>query len=751
MEEVVLPFVPPRPAVAAAVPAPDEVARQAAARAAEVEARLARPRSAAVHFAGRTPLPFLSPLQDPARITGAHSRIMRQFRPRVQKCVACEYGKLDTRLAEAAVADPAALSSDQARHVGVGERSYDLCKSCHDTFGTVHPGFYKLWVAQRPREDWQRSLKDSPDFQQIADRVAAVDRWRRAALQAREFGEALNPPDRTGEEIHVRRRKRQRESNPDDEEFPLDRGRDNGPYDGFPLDGAMRLSEFTDQSAPASPRRFPAGRAALREVREDPPEPGPARTAGRSRRGDPDPLWRSNDAEYDHDRIGADHAAAVIEDERWDARRVRSFSRAFRRLEYIEDPERREAARERLFRRWDARIAPQSSEPERGLAVSPFAEVTRSLAPYPGRARHSGVDEAFDAEPGYVRAAHARHLAAVADFLREARGKLAAQGMEPERVAELTTLPPLEPERIRRYPLDPPLRTRLREAREFRLQLPPAEALDRAEAEGRYERFAQDQLDDFSATVALETRTSADAFIDLAGRAHARAELEAAVAAADTAREHVSTWAHSIRRAERDLERAANKFAKEIKTSFVDPKAFGAAFKRLTGEQKGAMLEVLRERPQDFAREFSTAFGNDFGTAGELAAGRRRVPEESPVGEIERSGIQTAEAGRAYLDAATHWGVVRRRAAREFGLPERASTEDLKQACRDRMAEARRKKSVAIREQDGLGDVPSTRELGTRFSGLSQDDRRRVLREVPGLTRLIDIRARALAPAGPSL
>lgn len=748
MEEVVLPFVPPRPAVAAAAPAPDEVARQAAARAAEVEARLARPRSAPVHFAGRTPLPFLSPLQDPARVTGAHSRIMRQFRPRVQKCVACEYGKLDTRLAEAAVADAAALSADQARHVGVGERSYDLCKSCHDTFGTVHPGFYKLWVAQRPREDSQRSLKDSPDFQQIADRVAAVDRWRRAALQAREFGEALTPPDRTGEEIHVRRRKRQRESSPDDEEFPLDRGRDNGPYDGFPLDGAMRLSEFTDQSAPASPRRFPAGRAAYREVREEPPEPGAERTAGRSRRGDPDPLWRSNDAEYDYDRIGADHAAAVIEDERWDARRVRSFSRAFRRLEYIEDPEKREAARERLFRRWDARISPQTSEPERGLVASPFAEVTRSLAPYPGRARHSGVDEAFDAEPGYVRAAHARHLAAVADFLREARGKLAAQGMDPARIAELTTLPPLEPEPIRRYPLDPPLRVRLREAREFRLQLPPASELDQAAADGAVYRWARDTVGELEAT---RPDLHPNDVIDLAGRVHARAELEAAVAEAEAAREHVSTWANAIHRAERDLERAANRFAQEIKTSFVAPKAFGAAFKRLTGEQKRAMLEILRERPQDFAREFSTAFGHEFGTAGELATGRRQVPEGSPVGEIERSGIQTAEAGRAYLDAATHWGVVRRRAAREFGLSDRATTDDLKKACRARMAEARQKKSAAIREQDGLGDPPTARELAAAFSGLSQEDRRRVLREVPGLTQLIDIRGRALAKSGPSL
>jgi hypothetical protein len=759
MDEVTLPFVDT---------SPETIARKAAAKAAAIDVEQAAtqppPDLPPVRGEQRTrvrvgsiDLPFFSTLQDPARINGTHSRSMRQFRPRVVECVACERKKLETRLGDPATLgiDPAKLRPDQRHHFGPGERDYTLCKTCYDTNGTLHSRWFELFAAKRRREEQQATLRGAPDFAKVADRVARIDRWRRDVYAAREFGEALAPRP-------VREGRRRRED----------------PYDGFSDDRVLRQSDFTDQSAPESPSRLLPLRAGTVDVDAEAAaaeQLGGRR--GRSRVGDADPMWRANDAEHDPRRVGADHAAAIIEDEKWEARRTKIFRRRLEKIEKIEDPVRRERSRAALYRRWDARLSPSERNPEKAEVTNPFARVRKTMSPYPGTTLHSGVDENFASEPAYVRQAHARHLARVEEFLAEAPGKLAAMGYSEEKIAELTALPPLEPERLRRYSLDePPLRERfesedlrtggprtllvtdrgLERASGHGLRLAPAadlDAADREAREGQHVRLARE----VAAEIGKEgggvegPRTSADDFIDLTDRVHKRAKLTELVGEADAAREHVSHWARTIHHADRDLQAATDAFAREIAETFHDPRAFQAAFKQLSDDDKRAMLVVLRERPGDFAREFRTAGGNAFGDAGRLATGKRKVPAESTVGARERSGILTAEAGVRYLEAVSARKVVREQAAGALGLPETTSFDGLRNACREQMREANAKKDAALRERVSMGKVPSRKELGAAFSDLSQPDRSRVMREVPGVSRLLEPRGRRLARTGPSL
>lgn len=798
MDEVTLPFVDN---------SPEAIARKAAEKAAAVDRKLALtqpdPKLPPVRGEEKVPvrvgsveLPFFSPLIDPARITGTHSRAMRDFRPRFVECVACEHKKLETRLAELAVQGlDAKAHAHHRHHLGPGERNYDLCKSCYDTFGTLHPKLFELFAEKRMREDRQRTLRDAKNFPEVADRVAEVDRWRRDVVAAREFGQILdaNP---LGE-----RRARQRGSLYDGG-APTSRTLRSSPGEKgqpqrvafMPADETVyRLSDFTDQSAPESPRRLLPPRRGSAEIEEDAAgrDQVGGRRNGRSRVGDPDPMWQANDAGYDPDRVGADHAEAIIADEQWEARRTRSFRRSLEGIErdlkvneeaaaqldkaarggaepesavearkHLEaEKQRLERKREALYRRWDPRLSPSRRNPDRAEITSSFAEVRKTLSPYPRTTLHSGVDEAFASEPAHVRAAHARHLAAVEEFLADAPRKLARRGYSDEQIQELTSLPPLEPERIRRYRLDdPPLRERIRAEREHRPHLAPAADLDEAIREGAVERqrrenarWARDTVGDLAAQDRLQPRTSADEFIDVAGRVHVKEQLVATVREADGAREHVSRWAHTIHRAEKDLEAATDAFAREISQTFHDPRAFQAAFKQLSEDEKRAMLTVLRERPADFARQFRSAGGHDFGNAGRLASGKRHVPSESTVGEMERSGILTAEAGGRYLDAVKSREVVRVQAARALGVPETTGFEGLRNACRAQMREASQKKSAAISERASLGKLPSRKQLGAAFTSLSEEDRTRVMEKMPAVKRLLEPRGRALSRPSLSL
>ena len=799
MDEVILPFVDH---------SPEAIARKAAEKAEAVDRKLARtqpkPNLPPVREEARVPvrvgsveLPFFSSLNDPARVTGTHTRAMRQFRPRVLECVACEYKKLETHLGDPAALglDPEKLRPEHRHHFGLGERDYNLCKSCYDTFGTLHPKLFELFAEKRMREDQQRSLRRARNFPEVAERVAAVDSWRRDVLAAREFGQVLEA-NALGE-----RRERKRDGLYDGGaptgrtlSFSPEKRAEPQLVAFMPADdGVHKLSDFTDQSAPDSPRRLipPRRDSASLENEAAGEAPGGGHRNGRSRVGDADPMWRENDAGYDPGRVGADHAEAIVADESWEARRTRLFRS---RMEGIEralakngeaaekidkaaaagDPDpsledrrqrleaekqRLEHRREALYRRWDPRLSPSKRNPERAEVTSPFAPVRKSLSPYPRTTLHSGVDEWFASEPAHVRAAHARHLAKVEEFLADAPRKLKQMGLSDEQIQELTSLPPLEPEPMRRYPLDdPPLRERIQAEREHRPHLPLAADLDQAIQDGAAERgqretarWARETVGELAAQEARQVRTSADDFIDLAGRVHARDKLAAAVREADGAREHVSRWAHTIHRAEQDLKAATDAFAREIRVTFHDPRAFQAAFKQLSEEEKRAMLRVLRERPGDFAREFRSAGGHDFGNAGRLATGKRKLPSETTVGEMERSGILTAEAGVRYLDSVNSRETVRVQAAGALGVPGTTGFDGLRSACRAQMREATAKKSAAISERASLGKVPSRKQLGAAFTGLNAEDRTRVTEKIPGVSRLLEPRGRALARAGHSL
>ena len=832
MDEVLLPFVDN---------SPETIARKAAEKAAAKDRELARTQPRPRKFApvrgeekvpvrvGSIELPFFSSLIDPARVTGTHSKVMRQFQPRILECVACEYKKLETHLGDPAAhgLDPEKIRPEHRHHFGPGERDYTLCQSCYDTFGKVHPKMFELFAEKRMREDQQRSFRKADDFPEVAERVAEVDRWRQEVLAAREFGQVLeaNP---LGE-----RRGRQHGGRYDGG-APTSRTLSNSPGRQGPASGRQvinwsteyrdgelqvraaiepekervppqgvafmpadedvyRLSDFTEQSSPESPRRLIPPRPGSATIEDD--AAGEAQTAGgrrgRSRVGDPDPMWHANDAGYDPDRIGADHAEAIIADESWEARRTRIFRKRFEGIERaleknaeatgkihekIEiaaaagepnpalqsqkerleaEKQRLEGRREALYRRWDARLTPSARNPERAEVTSPFATVRKSISPYPRTTLHSGVDEWFGTEPPHVRAAHARHLAKVEEFLADAPRKLKRMGYSDEAIKELTSLPPLEPERLRRYPLDdPPLRTRLAAERGLngKLKLAPRRDLVLTGREGARARRAEVRARDAAAQAGgFKARESADEFIDLAGRVHARDTLVASVREADGARAHVSRWAHTIHRAEQDLKTATDAFAREISVTFHNPRAFQAAFKQLSEDEKRAMLTVLRERPADFAREFRSAGGHDFGDAGVLAAGKRKLPSETTVGEKERSGILTAEAGVRYLDSVSSREIVRVQAASALGVPETTSFDGLRSACRAQMKEANVKKSTAITERASLGRVPSRKQLGEAFSGLTAADRTRVMEQIPGVSRLLEPRGRALARTGHSL
>jgi hypothetical protein len=751
MDEVILPFVDN---------SPETIARKAAEKAAAVDRELARTQPApnfppvrgeervAVR-AGDFELPHYSALYDPARVTGTHSRVMRQFRPRVMECVACEYKKLDTRLGDPVDLglDPSDVRPEQRHHFGPGERDYTLCKSCYDTFGKLHPKMFDLYVAKRMREDQQRTLRAARNFPDVASRVAEIDRWRRDAIAAREFGAAL-------------------------ETSPLGEGvrRRDGRYDGFNDDRVMSLSDFTEQSAAESaPKRLQpiTTSKVVRPTREEyvsaaDPEvaaaPEGARR-GRSRVGDPDPMWQANDAGYEPERIGADHSAAIMEDEKWEARRTRIFRERLAGIEEIEDSRKRERARTALYRRWDPRLSPARRAADKAEITNPFAAVRKELSPYPRTTLHSGVDEGFAAEPAHVRSAHARHQARVEAFLADAPKKLRKMGYSDAEIKELTDLPALEPDRIRRYPLDdPPLRERVRAERDRNVQLPSKEELEQVAQEGAIHRkqratarWARETAGDIVAAEVKEARTGADEFIDLAGRVHARNELVELVREADRSRELVSRWAHTIHAADRDLRAATDAFAREIKVTFHDPKAFQAAFKQLTADEKRATLQALRERPADFAREFRSAGRHDFGAAGRLATGRRTFDSESAVGEAERAGILTSEAGDRYLNAAASRENVRVKAARALKVPESTTFDGLRDACREKMKEANKKKSAALSERANIGKLPTRRELGAAFSGLTEADRTRVLAAVPTVSRMIEPRGRALVRTGLAL
>lgn len=654
-------------------------------------------------LAGSVRLPYYAALHDPARITGSRHRELKDFKPRLVECVACEYRKLENRMGDPAAhgLDRAKLTRAQLQHFGPGERSYTVCKACYDTNGKIHPRLYAVFADARMEEDRQRTFRHDPAFAEIAERVAEVDRWRRGV-----GGEDLSGALTQSQVVEDGRTAGVEE---------------DGEYDGFQIEErGTRLSDFTGQT------------------------PG----EGRSRFGRPDPEFVNHDAHYDPERVGADEASAYLDDEAWNARRKQNFRAAWDRAGEIEDGELRRQTRARLVERWDPRMGLVGED--RMVEVNLFAEPHPRPGPYSRTATHSGVDEGFAGEPEWKKSALARHEAAVDRFLAEVRGKLAGQGVPAEKIQELTSLPDLNPgSEIGKFIPETPLHERIAAAGEPRVPaLPTAAELDAVVQEGALRRSVLDDVNHIGNLEAARGRVDAESFLALARRVQQRDELQERVREADQARDTAQRWSDAMDRSNQEVRGATDRFAREIRSAFRDPVAFQAAFTQLDEEQKRQALRVLRERPGAFAREFATLAGRDFGSAGELATGRGPT---GPVSEIEAAGVRTASAGEEYLNAARARARTTEHVGRHLGLAPGASPQEVADACAARLSAARVQKATAIHTRDALGTVPSPKELERAFTGLHQRDRRVVLREFPGVTSLMDARVRQLSRSGPSL
>jgi hypothetical protein len=726
---VPIPFLQPsEEAQAPAGPAlsPAEVERRAKELAAEQDRKIAARQPEVPRFppvrgevrapvvAGGTTLPFYSTLVDPARVTGARHRENKEIRPRTTECVACEYRKLETRLGDPASLglDRGSLTAGQLQHFGPGEREYNLCQVCHDANGTLHPVLFERLAAERMKEDRQRTFRHDPAFADLADRMAAVESWRRGIGGVEDLGGAV----------------RESQSLDDARTAVLE---DDGEYDGRSLDDrVVRLSEFTGQTP-----------------------------------GNPDPLFSNHDAHYDPARIGADEAAAYLMNEEWTARRKENFRRAWAATDEIENSAVRQQVRARLVERWDPR-AMLVGDGQMEERASPFAEARKILTPYARSASHSGVDEGFASEPEWKKSALARHEAAVERFLGNVRGKLAKQGIPAERIREITALPELNPSReIVKFRHESPLHQRIREGRgptgpmeewttpagrtvSGRVVLPTKEELNAAVEEGELRRSVRDAVNHIGNLEAARGSVNAETFLLMAQRIQQSQELEERVRQALEQQDHVQRWSSALQRTDTDLRGAIASFAQEVRTAFRQPDAFVGAFSQLSEDQMRHALSELRERPGDFARTFATAYGKQFGDAGELA-----IPPErkSAVSGIERTGVLTAEAGERYLEATRARNITAANAARDLGLPVGTSPNAVFDECSARLAAAARGRSEAIREQKSLGPVPTPGQLAQAFTALTQEDRRIVRKELPGVTKLMEPPRREIARTGLSL
>lgn len=774
MEEFDLEFVPPAPPGTThdRQPDPDAIAREAARLAREVDRRLAReqpdPQLGPIRrtapeptLAGTVPLPFFSPLHDPARITGGRHREMRQFRPRGRECVSCGYRKLETRLPDPkAIGVSEEVAAANRQHFGPGEKNYGLCHLCHDVNGTVEPGLFERWVATRPREDMQRTFRHDPRFQEFADRLADIDARRWAYRSQLDLAAEL-PDVRELEALAFLAPARKEEEN--------ERGHeDDGEYDGLELEERVpALSDYT----------------------------GAVRAPDGYRVGTPDPEFALG-APYDPATVGAAETEAWMLDAAWDAARKENFRAAWERTADIENDDLRHHARAFLAQRWDPRTELLEGDGAARVGVTnPFLEEgAKRRSPYSRSASHSGVDEGLDGEDAWRVNALARHEASVTRFLDEVRGKLRSRGLSEDKIAEMTTLPDLNPKRLpRRIGREVtkhwgPIRDRLPEAPRLapdkellpkdreptigeriaamrRVARPtflaPAAELDQVAAEAAQRRSVMDDVDRIQVIESAAGKLEPDRFREMAERARQGEEFQTQIRAADAEREKVLKWSDALHRSSVDVRGATNSFAKEIRAAFRDPNAFQQAFKQLSDSEKRRALEMLREHPETFARDFATAFGRDFKNAGELLGngaaaeetgvfvGRLKLFLRGPT-DLERAGVLAAGAGERYLDAVASRDATRKHAALSLDLPPETPLKEVRDTCSARLEAASAEKAAAIRGRDSL-HPPTAKALSDAFGALHPQDRERILREVPGVTKLFPDRRRELARSGPSL
>lgn len=243
----------------------------------------------------------------------------------------------------------------------------------------------------------------------------------------------------------------------------------------------------------------------------------------------------------------------------------------------------------------------------------------------------------------------------------------------------------------------------------------------------------------------------AEAFLQLVERFQQRELVQDQVKKLDAARDKIAAWSGDLERTSRDVRGATQAFSDQIRAAFRDPRAFVTLFKQLTDEQKRATLETLRERPAEFAREFLAALDHERPNTGEQPRGwrtriaeaaerLRRTPPEQHVFRNPRdargAGILTGGAGERYLDAVAVRDSVRRHVARQMGLSEKVILAEVRDELSTRKDAAEAQKAEALRLRDTL-KAPTVKDLERAFLDLGLEDRRRVIRSVPEITRLI--------------
>lgn len=717
-------------------------------------------------YAGSVRLPHYSALHDPAKLTGARSRPMRQFPQRFTECVSCGYRKLDTRLGDAeALGLDDQTAANNRKHLGPGERSYNLCVTDYDINGKVETGLYNLWREGRAREDSQRTFRHDPRFQDMADRLSDIDSWRWEYRSSLNLGAEL-PDVREIEALAFLAPAKKTDEN------EIDYLGDDSEYDGFQLEERVpALSDY--KGAIPAPDGYRIGTADTEFAQGAP---------------------------YDGATVGAAEAEAWMRDENWDAAQKHFFRAAWDRAGEIKDPAMRHEALAFIAQRWDSRSELLDGEGIRVAVTNPFGEESRKvLTPYARSAAPTGADEGLEGEAPWRQNTIARHEAAVAKFLEEVKPKLADRGMSDAAIAEMTSLPELRPKRLPRRmrreitKLWGPAKERLQPGVKFHLDkerlpeevknrereltfseriaamrrtirptfLPPAAELDQVAAEAAQRRSVGDDVERIQVIEAAAGTLDPERFREMAERARERDAFQKDVQAIDAVRKEVRKWSDAINRADVDVRGATTSFAKEIRDAFKNPNAFQQAFKQLTDDEKRRALGMLRERPETFASEFATAFGRDFGTAGELR-GNGAAGEETgvrigklklfvrPPTDLERAGVLAAGAGERYLDAVASRDVTRKHAALSLDLPGEAPLKQVRNTCTERLEAATLQKAQVIESRDSL-HAPTPKALADAFGALHPQDRQRMLQEVPGLTNLLPERRRELARTGPSL
>lgn len=780
MDEVEVPFIEqPRPKTAAQLAKETEMrlAREQPDPAPLPPFRRAAPEPVTT---GTVSLPFQSP--DRFGLHFSHQRQLTGISPRARHCVACGYDKLDTRLGDPQDLgiDPRKLSAADRTHLGPGEREYGHCKVCYDTNGgVISKGYYTRWSRLVDKEAHQYTLRTDPMFAHLAERVAAIDQWRnqRGTLDLNaEFGDVRAasmltvpaPPDfendfdgfETDERVPVLSEFTGAKDGIRDPEF-------GALYDSRVV-GAAETEAYMMDSAWEADRAANFRRAGWAADRIEDPQMRQESLERLVTRWDPRMTLVSPLSLDDNGRPDGPVRMAMTNPLAEATKRIRPYSRSAAHSGVDEGFSAEPGWKQSAIARHEAAVADFMAGVRRKLAqregMTPalLHELTTLPDLNPGR-------EVVKLDFGPLRERPDESRRLVVD--QGALNAIVPEGEAPTLADRIMAL-----------------RSRVRAT-----VLAPAAELDRVAEAATLRASVADDVNRITVLEAAAGGANPEDFRSLAEAAAKRREFQVQVREANSDRVEVLAWASSINREDVAMRGATATFAAEIRIAFEDPHKFQAAFKKLSGPEQRETLAMLREQPATFAQDFATRFHRDFGSAevprpdqdphafeaafsrlspaerSEARAMLREQPATFPqefvkrfqrdfgnAGEIaqpdvERAGILVASAGEGYLDAKLSRDAVRRVNAERLGLPQTASLDHVKEACRDRFREVNEVKQKAIAHRDALR-APTRGELTKAFGGLHPADRKRLLEEMPALRQLVPSRRqRELARSGPGL